>query len=53
MLVDSGSGKDLVPVTLFEAQNDSLIDIAKITNERVMRAKNNTDKEHNKMTQAF
>eukprot|EP00347_Sterkiella_histriomuscorum_P023920 403332930 len=53
VLVDSGSGKDLVPVSLFEVQNESILEIAKQTNERVMRAKNNQDKDHNNVTEIF
>ena len=53
MLVDSGAGTDLVPVIIWEMQNESVLDIAKFCNERVLRAKNNQDKDHQKVTQLF
>ena len=40
ILVDS-NGKDLVPVSLWEAQDESILDLAKAMNEKVGRAKNN------------
>ncbi|CDW81108.1 2-oxo acid dehydrogenase acyltransferase [Stylonychia lemnae] len=53
ILVDSGSGKDLVPVTLQEVQNESILDLARIINDKVQRAKSNQDKEHNEVTKLF
>ena len=41
MLVDVEGGKDLVPVTLWDAHKESVTDIAKNTNELVLRTKRN------------
>lgn len=49
-MVDQGNGTDLVPVNLFEAHNDSILELAKKMNDRVAIAKNNKDKEHNEIT---
>ena len=50
MLVDQGNGQDLVPVNLFEAQNDSILEISKKISDRVAIAKNRLDKAHNDVT---
>lgn len=49
-LVDVEGGSDLVPVTVFDAHEMSLVDFAKKITEKVMRAKNKTDSSHNKQT---
>ena len=51
--MDVEGGKDLVPVTLWEAQNDNIIDIAKNTNDIVLRTKKNQNKEHTDITKIF
>lgn len=53
ILVDVEGGKDLVPVTLWDAQNDSVIDIAKQTNDIVNKTKKNQNKEHSEVTKIF
>lgn len=53
VLVDVEGGSDLIPVTLWDFENDSVIDIAKKLNEKVMRAKTNKDKDHSESTQLF
>lgn len=50
MLVDVDGGTDLVPITIFDAHEKSLLDFAKACNEKVMRAKNKQDKTHNQAT---
>jgi hypothetical protein len=52
ILVDS-NGKDLIPVTLWEGQDDTVMQLAKKLNEKVQRAKENKDKVHNEMTKIF
>ena len=41
VLVDVEGGKDLVPVTFWDAQDKSILDIAKTCNELVNKTKNN------------
>jgi hypothetical protein len=53
ILVDVEGGKDLVPVTLWEAQNDNILDIAKNANDLVNMTKKNKNKEHNEVTKTF
>ena len=43
----------MVPVTLWEAQADSIIDIAKNTNALVTKTKQNKNKEHSDVTKTF
>lgn len=40
-------------MTLWEAQNDNIIDIAKKTNEMVSKTKANQNKEHTEVTKIF
>jgi hypothetical protein len=40
-------------VTIWEAQNDGIIDIAKNTNEIVMKTKRNQNKEHLNVTKTY
>ena len=49
-LVDVEGGSDLVPVTLWDAHNISLIEFATKCSEKVNRAKNKQDESHNKST---
>lgn len=42
-----------MPVTLWEAQNDNIIDIAKNANDLVMKTKRNQNKEHSEVTKIF
>lgn len=53
VLVDVEGGKDLVPVTFWEAQDDSIIDFAKKANDAVMKTKKNENKDHNEVTKIF
>jgi hypothetical protein len=50
VLVDQGGGQDLVPVNIFEAQNDSILEISKKIADKVNIAKNRLDKAHNEVT---
>lgn len=47
VLVDVEGGSDLVPITVFDAHKESVIEFARKCNEKVMRAKNKQDKGHN------
>ena len=53
ILVDVESGKDLIPVTLYEAHDLSVIELAEAINKKVLIAKQNKDKAHEKATQLF
>ncbi|CDW71716.1 2-oxo acid dehydrogenase acyltransferase [Stylonychia lemnae] len=53
VLVDQENGKDLLSVNLQEAQNESLLDLAKVLGRKVVKAKNNQDEDHIKATQLF
>ena len=46
-------GKDLVPVTIWNAHEMSLGEIAEFFNAKVLRAKQNKDKEFNESTKIF
>lgn len=50
VLVDVEGGQDLVPITLWNAHELSLIEFAKACNERVQIAKAKKDEGHNKST---
>lgn len=50
ILVDVEGGADLVPITLYDAHNMTLLEFAKKCNERVLLAKNKKDDSHNKST---
>lgn len=43
----------MVPVTIWEAQNDTVLDIAKTTNNMVLKSKSNQNKEHSEVTKIF
>ena len=47
ILVDIEGGKDLVPVTLWNAHEMSLKEFALAINEKIQRAKNKKDSAHN------
>lgn len=49
-LVDVEGGKDLVPVTIWEAHKMSVIEFAVACNEKVGRARNKKDATHEKAT---
>ncbi len=53
MLVDVEGGNDLAPVTLWEAQDKSVIEIAANLNEVVQRTKKKKNQEHNDVTKIF
>ena len=53
MLVDYEGGKDLVPVTLWNAHEISLLDMAKNINQKIVNAKNAKDQAHNDATALF
>lgn len=53
MLVDVEGGNDLVPVTLWEAQDKSVFEIAGSLNEQVQRTKKKQNQEHNEVTKIF
>lgn len=50
-LVDIEGGKDLVPVTIFDAHKMTVIEFARACNEKVGKARNKGDKTHEKATQ--
>ena len=52
VLVDVQGGKDLVPVTVWDAHKLTIFEVAKIISERVKRAKDGKDDRHNKSTQS-
>lgn len=51
--MDVEGGKDLVPVTVWEVQNDSIVNIANECNNLVMKTKRNENKEHTDVTKIF
>ena len=50
VLVDVEGGADLVPITIFNAHEMSLLEFAKHISERVLMAKQKKDVSHNKST---
>ena len=48
--MDVEGGRDLVPVTLWDAHKDSIFDIANKANQMVQISKQRQNKEHNEMT---
>ena len=52
VLVDVEGGKDLIPVTIWDAHKMTIFDIAKFIGTRVQRAKSCKDERHNKSTQS-
>ena len=52
VLVDVQGGKDLVPVTIWDAHKMTIFEVAKKISERVKRAKDGKDDRHNKSTQS-
>ena len=50
VLVDVEGGKDLVPLTIWDAHKMSVIEIAKHMKDRVARAKSGKDETHKKST---
>ena len=50
VLVDVEGGKDLVPVTIWDAHKMSIFEVATIITEKVGRAKKGNDKRHNEST---
>ena len=53
VLVDVEGGNDLVPVTLWEAQDKSFVEIAANLNEQVQKTKKKQNTEHNEVTKIF
>lgn len=53
ILCDQDGGKDLVPVTIWDAHAKSLLSIAKDLTCRVDRAKKNTDKDFTNASKPF
>jgi hypothetical protein len=53
VLCDVAGGKDLVPVTIWNAHELSLQEIAEYLNGKVINAKNQKDKEFNESTKLF
>ena len=53
VLCDQENGKDLVPITIWDAHSMPLEDIAKFLNEKVGKAKKNKDKDFTKATAPF
>ncbi len=47
-LVNVEGGSDLVPVTLWDAHKESVIEFAKKCNEKIERARKKEDADHNK-----
>ena len=52
VLVDVGGGQDLVPITLWDAHKNSVVEFGKKCSEYVVNAKNKKDVSHNKSTAA-
>ena len=52
ILCDVEGGKDLVPVTIWDAHKMTIFEIAKFITARVQRAKTGKDDRHNKSTQS-
>lgn len=50
VLVDVEGGKDLVPVTLWDAHKMTIKEFAETINNKIKRAKSKKDTTHNKMT---
>ena len=50
ILCDVEGGQDLVPITLWDAHNMSVVEFASKCNERVNKAKLKQDKAHNQST---
>jgi pyruvate/2-oxoglutarate dehydrogenase complex dihydrolipoamide acyltransferase (E2) component len=53
VLCDQGGGKDLVPITIWDAHSKSLEEISIFLTARVAKAKSNTDVEFTKATAPF
>ena len=53
VLVDFDGGRDLIPVTLWDAHNLTIFEIAQQMNDKVQRAKQNKDKTHNDVTALY
>ena len=52
VLVDVEGGKDLVPVTIWDAHKMTIFEVAKFIGAKVQRAKSGKDERHNKSTQS-
>ena len=52
ILVDVEGGKDLVPVTIWDAHKMTIIEVAKFISAKVERAKTGKSKRHEKSTQS-
>jgi len=50
VLVDVEGGKDLCPVTIWDAHKMTIIEVAKFINDKVQRAKKGKDENHNNST---
>ena len=53
ILVDYDGGRDLIPVTIWDAENESIIEIARKINAEVLKCKTNTNKDHNEVKKLF
>ena len=53
MLCDQGNGKDLVPMTIWDAHTKSLLTLAKDLSTRAKKAKTNTDEEFKNASKPF
>lgn len=52
VLVDVEGGKDLVPVTIWNAHEMTIFEVAKVITEKVKRAKTGKDARHSNATSA-
>ena len=50
ILVDVDGGKDLIPITVWDAHTMTVIELAKKMTEKVQRAKKGKDEAHKKAT---
>jgi hypothetical protein len=53
VLVDIKGGNDLVPVTFWDAQDQTIEQIAKKANDMVLNTKQKKNQEHNEVTKIF
>lgn len=53
ILVDVEGGKDLIPVTIHDAHDLSVRELAEAINKKITNARASKDEQHNKSTQLF
>ena len=53
MLADYDGGRDLVPITIWNGHEQSVLEMARFLNEKIKNAKAAKDADHNKATALF